>query len=56
MTRRGAALTHAENLRLPLGKWGEQKASEFLARKGMVLLQRNFQIREGEIDLVMEDS
>ena len=39
-----------------LGAWGEQRACEFLEQMGMFLIERNFHVREGEIDLVMEDS
>jgi len=39
-----------------LGIWGERRAYEFLEQKGMILIERNFRVREGEIDLVMEDA
>ena len=39
-----------------LGIWGERRACQFLEQKGMILIERNFRIREGEIDLVMEDA
>lgn len=39
-----------------LGAWGEQKAAEYLARKGFTLVTRNYHSRYGEIDLIMEDA
>ena len=33
----------------------ERRAENFLRRQGLKLLQRNFQCRFGEIDLVMQD-
>ncbi|MBN2357131.1 YraN family protein [candidate division KSB1 bacterium] len=38
-----------------LGKLGEELAARFLAHSGMQVLQRNFRIREGEIDIVALD-
>jgi putative endonuclease len=38
-----------------LGEWAEQAALEFLVRKGLAPLCRNFQCRGGEIDLIMLD-
>lgn len=37
-----------------LGAWGEERAAEFLRRKGYTLVERNFHSRCGEIDLIME--
>lgn len=37
------------------GRWAEDAALDFLRRKGMKLLQRNYRCRFGEIDLVMRD-
>jgi putative endonuclease len=34
------------------GKVGEEKATQFLTRKGYHLLTRNFRARNGEIDLI----
>ena len=39
-----------------LGIWGERRACEYLEQKGMILIERNFRVREGEIDLVMKDA
>ena len=41
---------------ISLGTWGEDKACKYLEQKAMILIERNFHVREGEIDLVMEDS
>lgn len=41
---------HASHAR---GKAGEEQALAFLAREGLVLVERNFRCRGGEIDLVM---
>ncbi len=35
-----------------IGDQGEQKAADFLEKKGFVILARNFCVRGGEIDLV----
>ncbi len=37
-----------------LGAWGEQRAAEYLIRKGYLLLERNYHSRYGEIDLILE--
>lgn len=41
--------------KLAIGTLAETKAMEYLMSKGYSLLERNFRIREGEIDLVMQD-
>ena len=38
-----------------LGIWAENLACEWLSDRGLVLLQRNFRCRYGEIDLIMQD-
>ncbi|MGI6664077.1 MAG: YraN family protein [Christensenellaceae bacterium] len=38
-----------------LGKKGEQLAAAYLQERGMILLRENYQIRGGEIDLIMQD-
>ena len=38
--------------RSDLGKWGEEKASEFLTKHGYFIAERNFRCRHGEIDIV----
>ena len=37
-----------------LGEIGEIRASEFLSRKGLRILDRNWRIKSGEIDIVAE--
>lgn len=39
-----------------LGRWGEKHAEQFLTRKGLKTLTRNFLCKTGEIDLVMVDT
>jgi len=39
-----------------LGRWGEKQAEQFLKRKGLRTLTRNFRCKTGEIDLIMVDS
>ncbi|MGH8659387.1 MAG: YraN family protein [Gammaproteobacteria bacterium] len=36
------------------GHWAEELASRFLEQRGLRLLNRNYQCRYGEIDLIME--
>lgn len=38
-----------------LGRRGEDIAAEYLQRKGLVLLSRNWRCRAGELDLVLTD-
>ena len=38
-----------------LGAWGETKAIEYLTKIGYTLLAKNFQIKEGEVDLIMQN-
>ena len=40
---------------LQLGKAGENRAAAFLKRKGYELLERNYRVRSGEIDLIAKD-
>lgn len=40
---------------LTTGKAAEDRALQFLAKRGLRLVARNFSIRQGEIDLVMRD-
>lgn len=37
-----------------LGKWGEKVASEYLAKAGYQVLERNARTEYGEIDLIVE--
>ncbi len=39
-----------------IGAWGERRASWYLRLRGFRILQRNFRVYSGEIDLVMVDS
>jgi len=39
-----------------LGAWGESVASEQIARRGFVLLEKNFRCRIGEVDIVAMDN
>lgn len=38
-----------------LGRWGEDKAAEYLRDKGFCLLEANWRSRFGEIDLIASD-
>lgn len=38
-----------------IGRGGEDAALRFLKKRGLKLLVRNFRVRGGEIDLIMED-
>jgi putative endonuclease len=46
---------HEEFSRFQLGQMGQEAAERFLKRKGLLLLERNFRTRRGEIDLIMRD-
>jgi putative endonuclease len=49
---------HSRNLRLTkqqLGAFGEQLVADLLATKSSVIIERNWRIREGEIDLIALD-
>ena len=37
------------------GKFGEDKAAEYLRNKGYKIIRRNFSCRAGEIDIIAED-
>jgi putative endonuclease len=41
--------------RKALGKWGEEQAEQYLLRKGMRIVERNWRIGRGEIDLIAWD-
>ena len=41
--------------KVSFGKYGEGLASKFLQRKGYQIIERNFRIRGGEIDIVAID-
>ena len=38
-----------------LGPWGEEKAAEFLRRKGYALVASNYRCKFGEIDLIVKN-
>lgn len=38
-----------------LGAWGEERAAEYLRRKGYALVAANYRCRFGEIDLIVRD-
>jgi putative endonuclease len=40
---------------LQSGKQAEQLACDYLKKRGLKLIQRNFHCRRGEIDLIMQD-
>ncbi|MCJ7823985.1 MAG: YraN family protein [Anaerolineales bacterium] len=44
-------MTHQKRL----GEWGETQARRYLETMGYVFIERNFQVHDGEIDLVMQD-
>lgn len=48
-------MTEEAPARAVLGAVGETVAERYLTRRGMVLLDRNWRCREGEIDLVLRD-
>lgn len=35
-----------------IGQWGEDQAAHFLAEKGYQIVERNFRVRKGEIDII----
>ena len=37
-----------------LGPWGEEKAKNYLLKKGYVLVDRNIRYKRYEVDIVME--
>jgi len=41
--------------RLSLGAWGEDQAAEYLRKRGMKIIERNFTTRVGEIDIIAKD-
>ncbi len=40
---------------LTRGRWGEEKAADFLASKGLQIIDRNFSTKIGELDIVAYD-
>ena len=41
--------------RQSLGRWGEERAAEFLKAKGYRILERNYKNKIGEVDLVVSN-
>ncbi len=35
-----------------LGAWGEEEAASFLLQEGYDIIERNYQVRKGEIDII----
>ncbi len=48
-------MTEEAAARTTVGREGEDIAQQYLTARGMVLLDRNWRCREGEIDLVLRD-
>jgi len=42
------------NKRQIFGRWGEETACRFLARRGFNIITRNWHCRDGEVDIVAE--
>jgi putative endonuclease len=38
-----------------IGAWGEDQAAEYLIKRGLTILERNYRTRDGEIDLIASD-
>ncbi len=41
--------------RQALGRWGEDLAAAYLQQHGMVILERNFRGKRGEVDIIARD-
>ncbi len=41
--------------RIALGKWGEERAAEYLTEKGYHMLERNYRTPYGELDLIAQE-
>ena len=41
--------------RQALGRWGEDLAAAYLQQRGMVILERNFRGKRGEVDIIARD-
>ncbi len=37
-----------------LGAWGEEQAARFLRRRGWRIVERNYSVRQGEVDLIAQ--
>jgi putative endonuclease len=42
--------------RLSLGRWGEEQAVAFLRKSGLKILERNYRVPVGEIDIIAKSS
>jgi putative endonuclease len=49
------ALARSRTAKQIVGDAGEQQALEYLQQRGLVLLERNFRCKGGEIDLIMRE-
>ena len=47
-----ALFLYMKNYRQKLGISGEKMAAEYLKKKGYQIIERNFRVREGEIDII----
>ncbi len=47
--------TMAKRLEPMLGAWAEQMAAQYLEQAGLRIVERNYRIRGGEIDLIAQD-
>ena len=54
-TQRLANLTRLTKVRQALGRWGEDIAAKYLVEQGLVILDRNWRTRAGEIDIIARD-
>ena len=43
------------DIRQALGRWGEDLAAAYLQQHGMIILERNFRGKRGEVDIIARD-
>ncbi len=46
---------HGDGTRDTFGTWGEEQAADFLKRQGYRIIERNYQCKAGEVDIVAAD-
>jgi putative endonuclease len=51
----GGTMTRTAASRQAMGRYGEQLAERHLVAQGMVVLDRNWRCRDGELDLVLRE-